>query len=246
MRDIHAYETAYRANYHFEKVQVEYRRRLVLEVLAAASPRSVLEVGCGLEPLFDHYHSWDQFCVVEPAPTFAALAAERARGRGSITIVNSTLEEHASAGSRKPYDAIVISSLIHEVAEPDLLLAAASRLSGPTSLIHVNVPNARSFHNVLALEMGLLADLFQKSELALKMQRSSTFDLGGLRDYVESQGFEVTVSGSYFVKPFTHRQMAAMLENGIIDEKVLDGLYGLVRHYPEMGSEIYVNARLRP
>jgi hypothetical protein len=57
-------------------------------------------------------------------------------------------------------------------------------------------------------------------------------------------GFRVVDSGSYFVKPFTHAQMAAMLDTGIIDGSVLDGLDALARDLPGFGSEIYANAVL--
>ena len=34
-----------------------------------------------------------------------------------------------------------------------------------------------------------------------------------------------------------------MMDNGIIDEKILDGLYFMTKYMPDMGSEIYVNCR---
>jgi SAM-dependent methyltransferase len=246
VRDLKAYEKAYLDSYEFEKVQASYRRRRVLEILNAQRPRSVLEVGCGLEPLFEHYPGWDRFCVVEPAPGFAANAAERARDRPTVRVVATTFEEFAAQRPTEHYDAIVISSVLHEVTDPDALMAAAYKIADESTLVHVNVPNERSIHKLLALEMGLLASLSERSELAHTLQISRTYDLPRLCSYLEGRGFEVLETGSYFVKPFTHRQMAAMIEHKIIDERVLDGFYSLVRHLPEMGSEIYANLRKRP
>ena len=49
--------------------------------------------------------------------------------------------------------------------------------------------------------------------------------------------------GSYFVKPFSHAQMLKCVEQGIIDENILEALYKLTAYLPEYGSEIYVNYR---
>ncbi|MCV3413760.1 hypothetical protein L8V81_03235 [Campylobacter lari] len=51
-------------------------------------------------------------------------------------------------------------------------------------------------------------------------------------------------SGSYFIKPFNHSKMSLCLENKIIDEKLLDGLYKLSDYIPEFGAEIFVNIKI--
>ena len=60
---------------------------------------------------------------------------------------------------------------------------------------------------------------------------------------VEQNGFVILDSGSYFIKPFSSSQMYEMINKGIIDAKVLDGLYGLSQYLPLYGSEIYINCR---
>lgn len=54
---------------------------------------------------------------------------------------------------------------------------------------------------------------------------------------------EICEKGSYFVKPFSHAQMLKCVEQGIIDENILEALYKLTAYLPEYGSEIYVNYR---
>ena len=51
-------------------------------------------------------------------------------------------------------------------------------------------------------------------------------------------GFTVSRIETLVIKPFTHAQMAKMLDLGIIDQQVLDGLNRLTRHLPTFGSEI--------
>ena len=56
MRNMEDYEQKY-MNLDFERYQEKYRRRLVREVIDtyAAKDCSILEIGCGLMPLFIDY-----------------------------------------------------------------------------------------------------------------------------------------------------------------------------------------------
>ena len=52
-RDIVDYEKNYsNAVRGFEKYKVFYRKRKIVEIIEQYSPQSILEIGCGMEPLF--------------------------------------------------------------------------------------------------------------------------------------------------------------------------------------------------
>ena len=51
MRDIHDYEIKYKEE-PCETYQVKYRRKKVLELLKKNENKYILEIGCGLEPIF--------------------------------------------------------------------------------------------------------------------------------------------------------------------------------------------------
>jgi hypothetical protein len=245
MRDLERYQDDYEA-LPFESIQLRYRRRKVLEVLARLKPASVLEVGCGLLPLFLDYDLPGTMHVVEPAARFHANALDKAKGRNNVSVHLGTLQKVAPTLAAQSFDCIVISSLLHEISEPGELLAAALALSSTTTTLHVNVPNAGSFHRLLALEMGLIASTHELSSTQKRMQQSSTYDVDSLSALLDRAGFNVVESGSFLLKPFTHAQMAALQEQGILTDLMLDGLYAMTRHLPGMGSEIYVNARRKP
>lgn len=241
-RDLAAYEAAYRAS-SFEPVQAAYRKRLLLELLERLSPRSVLEVGCGLDSLANHWRKSDRFVVVEPGAGFASEARRATAGRPDVQIVEEPLE--TAAGIEGGFDLVLISGLLMEIADCGPLLDAARRLCAPGGCVHVNVPNARSFHRLLALEMGLIQDVQALSPLQVDLQQHHVFTLDSLSALVEAHGFEVRERGSYFVKPFTHAQMQALRASGFLTDAILDGLWGMARHMPELGSEIFVNLRPR-
>jgi SAM-dependent methyltransferase len=205
----------------------------------------VLEVGCGLEPLFTSCDAWKQFTVVEPSAEFASRATALASGQPGVRVIQAFFEDVAPQLSDARPDFVAVSSLLHEVEDPRRLLRSIRTACAADTVVHINVPNVRSFHRLLALEMGLIANLFEESDLERRFQRQTRFDMYALVRMVEAEGFTVRDSGSYFVKPFTHAQMQAMLDGGIIDERVIRGLTGMTAHLPEMGSEIFVDVRRR-
>lgn len=245
MRDLNDYQAAYLADYGFEGHMVRYRRRCILEWLASVPHTRMLEVGCGVEPLFEHVRDWEQYTVVEPGATFAAEARRRASAHVDRvpTVHESLIESAVDVLRGETFDCIVVSSVLHEVQQPAQLLAAVHALCSEDTRVHLNVPNANSLHNRLAVKMGLIPDIFTRSALAERMQRTTTYDLPRLIDTVHTAGFVVDSSGSYFLKPFTHGQLDAMLQREIVDVRVLDALYDVVADFPDAGAEIYLNVR---
>jgi 2-polyprenyl-3-methyl-5-hydroxy-6-metoxy-1,4-benzoquinol methylase len=244
MIDIHDYSQKYLGQYAertFETVLVRVRRKYVLESLARYPHASILEVGCGLEPLFRFVGG--AFTIVEPSPEFVRNARSLA-GTHDVTIIEEFLEVAASSLAGRRFDFIVVSSLLHEVSDPAALLAAIGSLCHAGTTVHVNVPNVRSFHRLLALEMGIINDLFEQSETEQRFQRHTCFDSASLAALLRANGFEILDSATYFIKPFTHTQMDALLQSGACGAEVINGLDRMTRYLPDMGCEIYANVRL--
>jgi len=244
VRNLDIYQENY-ASLPFEQSQARYRKRKIVESLEKHQPRAILEIGCGLDPIFNHYAAFDHCTIIEPGDDFVRLARDQARSDDAIAVVHGTLEENVETLLKTRYDFIILSSLLHEVGDSKRLLDAAARLCSPTTIVHINVPNARSFHRLLALEMGLIGDLFEKSATQRRMQQSHTFDVDSLAELASQSGFQVVEQGTFFIKPFTHAQMGSLQAAGLVTDLMLDGLYGLSSHFPDNGSEIFMNVRLR-
>jgi SAM-dependent methyltransferase len=158
------YEGQYALQYsqdQFETVLVEVRRRRVLESILPHHPREVLEVGCGLEPLFSFYQDFERHTIVDPSPAFVGNSRELAAGDDRVEVIEGTLEDRAGTLAGRTFDAVVVSSLLHEVPDAPALLAAVHALCDRRTVVHVNVPNVRSFHRLLAVEGGLIGDVFE-------------------------------------------------------------------------------------
>ena len=247
MPDIERYTKEYLKHYgeqSFELHLITARRRQVLKSLRAHPHANILEVGCGLEPLFPHIGDYTTFTVIEPSAEFVERAKALSSGRQNVTVIQGRLEQTVlRPAEARTFDFIVLSSLLHEVPDPAHLLRAVHSISGPDTTTHINVPNVYSFHRLLALEMGLIDSVFDRSQTEARFQRYTRFDMPSLIRLVVDQGFRVISSGTYFVKPFTNEQMDQILRHGIVDTRVIQGLERMIRYLPEMGSEMYVEVR---
>lgn len=247
MRDICDYTSKY-VHEPFEETMVKIRKRTVIAQCLKYIHKSILEVGCGISPLFKDFCDFDCMAIIEPSEEFSIQAqktAEKSDIAAEIIVYNAFLENiyEKIKEERKQFDIIVASSLLHEVEDPAKFLESIRELCSKDTVVHMNVPNAVSMHRLIALECGIIADVHEKSKQQIFMQRQRTFDMQQLVEQVENAGFQVQDSGSYFIKPFTHSQMQKCLEDGIIDERVLEGLEGLTKYFPDAGAEIYVNVK---
>ncbi len=242
MRDINKYTADYLTK-SFEDYQVYYRRKKILEVMGRFSHRRILEIGCGMEPLFGSLdlEEYDKYYVVEPSTYFFDNAKKKCEGNDKIVLINDYFKYQDELANQQ-FDFIVCSSLLHEVENPEGILNDIHRVACSNTIIHINVPNASSFHRLLAKESGLIDSTKELSTRNRTWQQNRVFDLDDISQLLLKNGFKIIEKGSYFLKPFTHDQMYEMLQQGLLDEKVLDGLYEMTKLFPEYGSEIFVNS----
>lgn len=243
MRNMQEYANNY-IEIPFESYQVIYRRKKVIEIMRKYPHRKILEVGCGMYPLFFNFNDYEELTIVEPSRRFIDYAMNDKRYTSQIKIKEGFLEKVAGE-LQGNFDYIIVASLLHEVENPIQLLHALADVCSSNTVIHVNVPNAFSLHRILALQMGMISDIHEKSGMQKRMQQNSTFDLASLTSLVNENGFDVIEAGTFFPKFFSHQQMQEMMDNGIINEKILDGMYRMEKYLPEYGSEIYIQMKKR-
>ena len=243
---ISQYQENYLNQFGFEAEMVKYRRKLVMERMAAIKPKVVVEVGCGSDLLYQHYlqiaGEVERWIIVEPGSKFYQIAA--ASGLPNLITIQGFFEDSIQQLKEylpRPPDMIIISGVLHEVEYPIKLIEAAKSIMGERSVLHVNVPNATSFHRRLAKSMGLIGDVKELSGRNVKFMHYHVHDQKTLRDEIEAAGLVPCHEGGYFIKPFTHTQMEGVATH--VGDKVLDGLYTMGKELPDLASEIYIEAR---
>lgn len=257
MRDIGDYAKKYIQSNFENNYQVKYRRKKVLEEISKYAHRNILEIGCGLTSLAEDVDDFNSFTVIEPSECFINYARssleQKAPARiGRVRFLQGLFPEGViEAISDNSYDFVVVSSLLHEVENPSKLLDGILAIADNDTIIHLNVPNAYSLHRLLAYEAGIIEEVEKFSERNISYQQHSVFSLKSLmlllNNWGETYNLDIDVldKGSYFIKPFTHAQMEKSLEYGIIDANVIQGFDKLIKYMPDLGSEIFVNFKLK-
>jgi 2-polyprenyl-3-methyl-5-hydroxy-6-metoxy-1,4-benzoquinol methylase len=223
----------------FEAVLRQYRKRNFFEQLERYAHSRFLEIGCGADPFFKYMDDTELTVAVEPEELFFENIKLMADKRSDIVLYNDLIENLPEDLKMNSFNYIVIGGFLHEALNPHLVLQKVRNLCQSDTMVYSYVPNARSFHRLLAHKMGLIDDIYQKSGHDKLFDRQIVHDMETYNNLFTSNGFEVIDSGSYFVKPFTHKQMLALLKYKIIDDTCLDGLYKMTDLLPDMGAELW-------
>lgn len=253
--DAETYAENYAANLNFEQHLIDARHECCRDFLLSKRPHSVLEVGCGpsliVESMgsdFDFITEWD---VVEASNAYGEPALERIGrttafgARYTMTIgyfedVVGPLIDNRVNG----YDAVLLSGLLHETSRPDLMIAAAKSALKRYGWLYILVPNASSFHRLLAWKLGLVDHPAAISERNVLFGQNVVYTPETLREFIARQGelgdFEVY---GHTLKLFTNDQMAQIIE--LFGEEFVPALAALGKEFPENAAEFALIARRR-
>lgn len=110
----------------------------IISVLPPATPRRVLDIGCGQGMLMEHIkRSFPNAEVMGVEPSH--FNTEIARSKG-FEVFEGRLEAFAQE-SNDPWDLIVSTNVIQHVADPAEFLSAVDSLSGKTSQLAITAPD---------------------------------------------------------------------------------------------------------
>jgi len=247
MRNLSKYANDY-THQPFDETHLKFRRVKLLEQIKKYRHERILEISCGKRPFFQDYTDFEELVIVEPTKPFFDNASELLRDnselKSKVIILNDLFENTIDKIGTNKFDFVILSNVLQEIEDVPLFLKGLHKVCRKNTIIHIVVPNANSFHRLLALEMGIINSVHQLSERNILLQQQITFDLKSLEKLIVDNGFSVLETGSSFLKPFTHQQMHEMQEQNIINEKILHGLYKMVKYMPDFGSEIFIDCQI--
>ena len=226
----------------FENVLRKYRFLKIVDLLSKLKAKNILEIGCGANPLFEHYKGFETMTIVELDEFYFNSTVKKASGNSAIKVINKPIEDSVEDLSSE-FDVIIISGFQHEMDNPEELLVLLRKICNPNTSVVAYVPNANSFHRVLAFEAGLIPNIYNFSENDQKFGRRIVWDINSFSEMFMSSGYTVELSETYFIKPFAHKQMKTIMDEGILTSEILTGLDNMIKYMPTMGSEIVIIAK---
>lgn len=234
----------YQLNYQkltFEDKLRKYRMEYIVDYFGTIKSDKILEIGCGNDPIFACYDDYKVMDIIEPGNFFYEDTKSKIGNDGRISITKGFIEESHSKLSND-YDVIVIGGFLHEIDNPEEVLAAVKKIASPSTVVITYVPNANSFHRLLAFESGLIKSNYEFSENDKLFGRRNVFNIQSITSLFITSGYSVLTTDTYFIKPFTHEQMDSLLGLSFFTNEILYGLFKMTKYMPDMGCEIFLAA----
>ncbi len=176
----------------------------------------------------------DQLTVVDGSQTFIEMAKKRAPAQ--VQFVHSLFEEYSPS---QKFDYIFATYVLEHVNDAIGFLKKAGELLVENGLLFLVVPNARALSRQLARHMGLLEDLFALTPNDINHGHRRVYDRVLLNRDVEAAGLIQVAQGGLLLKLLADFQMDKLMENGILGEPQVEGLYKMGLEYPDLAGSLF-------
>ncbi len=239
IRDLDAYVQQYR-KLPFESVQEKYRIKRLLEVLnrlkQSQNFSNILEVGPGVNPVFEQFASFNSYTIIEPIKYFSELLEVK---NSKIVVINQTLEDFLDSDRDLKFDLVILSSVLHETVNPDLILKKLVQATTQYSKIVVVLPNNISLHRIIGEFAGIQKAGPYLTDTERRMQQGISYSTDTFTLAAQKAGLKVLEIFTSFIKPFPHFKMHELQLSGEISDSDFESLYSLSKLLQPYGSEIF-------
>lgn len=218
----------------FDTYLESIRRERVLKSINVRPHKHILDIGSGIATYFAHIRDWDSYTIVEPIKQFS----DHLKKYYDNYDINIACDKFENTNLDKDFDFVIVSSVLHLVENPDIFLTALHNICNYKTIVHINVPNMVSFHRLLGGCMGIIDSIDSLSEKDMEFSHKTMFDKESLLEILSCNGFNILTQGSYLIKPFDDEKMSL-----IVDKELIVGLEKMISYFPNMGCEIYAEAK---
>lgn len=215
----------------FTQFLEDIRMVFISNIIKYHKPKSILDVGCGMRPV-----RW--FCDLDGCVRYDCVEPNPSKELDVPTLYDCKLEDIKPI-QHGIYDMIILSSLVHIVDDIDIFLVKVKEFCHEDTIIYINTPNSLSLHRIIGFHSGMLDNLNNLSDKDIEFGHKRTFNIKTLKEKV-GEYFIILNSGSYLLKPFSDKQMNTVIEP---NERVLFGLTKTAEMFPNLGCEVWVEAK---
>ena len=133
------------------------------------------------------------------------------------------------------YDSIIMSHVLEHIENPCLILKKIYNWLADDGIFLVSVPNAKSIHRLVAVEMGMLANEYELNSRDHELGHYRVYDMDVLSTQMVDAGFKVIDKGGVFLKPLSNAQ----IENTWTPE-MIEGFYKIGKYFQENCSDLFI------
>ncbi|MBI2135130.1 class I SAM-dependent methyltransferase [Candidatus Woesearchaeota archaeon] len=221
-----------------ELSDINIKIKIVTKLVKNSKFKDILEIGCAVNPMFP-YFDFNSYTIVEPNGVFVEQINKDLPT--NVLVIQNFIE---NISFKKKFDLIIMSGVLHEVQNPGEILQTLHKFSHKNTLIHINLPNAFSFHRVLAYESGIIKSIFQSSKLD-KILKRHQFDKKRLLNLLHKNNFKIISTGTFLTKVLTNSQLEILINQKIVSKKILKGLEKINKYIPELGCYLFANVKIK-
>ena len=203
---------------------------------------NVLEIGPGYNALSSELFPDASKTLLEPSEKLFVYNKSKFENNQKIEVRAQDIEGYFESSSDTVFDLVVLSGVLHELTNPDMVLTRISSKMRAGGFLFVVTPNNESVHRLLGVQLGLLESNTSLTNTEILMQQHSNYSLESLRGKLHQMNFKVATAKTSFVKPHTHKQMQSWVDEGVLTESNLEQLYQLSDFFEPFNSEIFILA----
>ncbi|MCB1064612.1 MAG: class I SAM-dependent methyltransferase [Verrucomicrobiae bacterium] len=132
----------------------------------------------------------------------------------NLTKVHALFEEFTP---RTRFNTIMMNHVLEHIEEPIPLLRRIRDWLADDGVLILGVPNAKSFHRLAAVRMGLLETEYSLNERDRELGHFRVYDLNQLREDALEAGYAVEAEGGTFLKFLANSQMESTMNDSMLE-----------------------------
>jgi 2-polyprenyl-3-methyl-5-hydroxy-6-metoxy-1,4-benzoquinol methylase len=139
----------------------------------------------------------------------------------------------------RQYDTIIMEHIIEHLEKPVDVLKISQAWLKSGGVVIMGVPNAKSFHRLAAVKMGLLKSEYELNQRDKELGHYRVYDMASFCRDIESADYKIIHTGGVFFKPLSNKQIEETWT-----PQMMDAFYQLGHDFQENAAEIFVVASL--
>lgn len=217
----------------YDHQQLGFDLRLVLMGYQQFKPFFKGNLGLELGPATGYmtnllHEDFENLVIVEGSESLLKQVPEYT----NVTKIHSLFETYSP---NLKFDTIILNHVLEHIENPTDLLKRIFNWMKDDGVAIVGVPNAKSFHRLAAVKMGLLKSEYELNERDNKLGHYRVYDFIQLREHVRKAGFKISYEGGVFLKFLSNDQIEKCL-----NDKIIDAYFCMGNEFKENSAEIFV------